>query len=199
MNMRWGISIVAVALAVAARAEAIEMFTNFHNGENIGFPPMQVPYSVYGGIGHGGWNPHATGMRMPPDPFPAVPAMTPTGQYPAGRWFDYYGAASSHPVGMNGKVEQEQLVSDRRHGRWQRGGSSSESELNQSNDNTSRRADTPGAAGQGEPKAAAPTPATVLEVKSPTAEFLSQIQSIEVGRNKTGDANAAAGGNDGGR
>ena len=189
MNMRCGISVVAVALTVAGRAEAIEMFTNFHNGENIGFPPMQVPYSVYGGIGHGGWNPHATGMRMPPDPFPAVPAMTPTGQCPAGRWFDYFGAAPSHPVGMNGKVEQEQLVSDRRHGRWQRGGSSFDNEQNQSKDGgSSRRPDTAGTPGQGEPKAAAPTPATVLEVKSPTAEFLSQIQSIEVGRNKTGDA-----------
>ena len=138
--MRWGYSVVAVALAfVTVRAEAIEMFTNFHNGENIGFPPMQVPYSVYGGMGHGGWNPHATGMHLPPEPFPAVPAMTPTGQYPAGRFFDYYGAAPDHTVGMTGNVEQEQLVSDRRHGRWQRGGTNSDAEMNQGNSATNEK------------------------------------------------------------
>ncbi|HEY2761599.1 MAG TPA: hypothetical protein VGI75_12670 [Pirellulales bacterium] len=183
--------------AGAGQAQAIEMFTNFHNGENIGFPPMQVPYSVYGGLGHGGWNPHATGMHLPPDPFPAVPAMTPTGQYPAGRFFDYYGAAPGHRAGMNSNVEREQLVSDRRHGRWQRGGAGSDVEMNKGNSasneknlsDSSRREES---AGPVPAKTQAPMPATVLEIKSPDAEFLSQLQSVEVsGKNVDGHATAA--------
>ncbi len=68
-------SILAMCAAVPARA--VEMFTNFHNGENIGFPPMQVPVAIYG---RGGWN--CAAMQDPAfrtvDP---VPAMSPTGSY----------------------------------------------------------------------------------------------------------------------
>src|SRR5215471_8089722 len=77
------LTIATIALAsLAARTQAIEMFTNFHNGENIGFPPMQVPIGVYGGFGRGGWNPSAEGMPL--KTWPPVPSMMPTGQIPGG-------------------------------------------------------------------------------------------------------------------
>ncbi|HEY2827001.1 MAG TPA: hypothetical protein VGJ04_05315 [Pirellulales bacterium] len=75
--------IAAVILAwMCVRAEAVEMFTDFHLGENVGFPPMQVPYGIYGGLGRGGWNPDAEGMPL--KTWPAVPSMMPTGQNPGG-------------------------------------------------------------------------------------------------------------------
>jgi len=77
------VGLVAMVLACAAtRAEAVEMFTNFHLGENVGFPPMQVPYGVYGGLGRGGWNPYAEGTPL--KTWPPVPSMMPTGQVPGG-------------------------------------------------------------------------------------------------------------------
>jgi len=193
--MRWGI-LLAIVLALGTHeVRAIEMFTNFHNGENVGFPPLQVPTSVYGGFGHGGWNPHATGMRMPADPFPAVPAMTPTGQYPACRWLDYYGAAPGQAIGQttgqDGNSEPVQLVSDRRHGRWQRGGSNFDNESNQSNGAaSSRRTDNAGPSGDNESKVAGPTPAAVVEIKTPDAEFISQLQSIEVSKSTNSSTKA---------
>lgn len=77
------VGLVAMLLACAAtRAEAVEMFTNFHLGENVGFPPMQVPYGIYGGLGRGGWNPYAEGTPL--KTWPPVPSMMPTGQVPGG-------------------------------------------------------------------------------------------------------------------
>jgi hypothetical protein len=75
------LSIVILAF-LSARAEAVEMFTDFHNGENVGFPPMQVPYGIYGGLGRGGWNPYAEGTPL--KTWPPVPAMMPTQQIPGG-------------------------------------------------------------------------------------------------------------------
>ncbi len=73
----------AIVLVFAyAPAEAVELFTNFHLGENVGFPPMQVPYGIYGGLGRGGWNPDAEGMPL--KSMPDTPAMMPTGQNPGG-------------------------------------------------------------------------------------------------------------------
>ncbi len=68
--------LVAMVLLVSS-AQAIEMFTNFHNGENIGYPPLEVPTKFYG---HGGW--HATAQCRPEriESIEPVPAMTPTGR-----------------------------------------------------------------------------------------------------------------------
>ena len=93
-----------LAIGAAMPAQAIEMFTNFHNGENIGFPPMQVPVAIYG---RGGWN--CAAMQGAPfrtvDP---VPAMTPTGSYrPACDW--RCGSASAAYV--------DYYAGDRWHGR----------------------------------------------------------------------------------
>lgn len=77
------VGLVAMVLACATpRAEAVEMFTDFHLGENVGFPPMQVPYGIYGGLGRGGWNPYAEGAPL--KTWPPVPSMMPTGQVPGG-------------------------------------------------------------------------------------------------------------------
>jgi hypothetical protein len=76
-----GLSALILA-GVVAPAMAVEMFTNFHYGENVGFPPMQVPYGIYGGLGRGGWNPYAEGIPL--KPWPPVPSMMPTGQVPGG-------------------------------------------------------------------------------------------------------------------
>jgi hypothetical protein len=76
-----GLSALILAGA-SAPAQAVEMFTNFHYGENVGFPPMQVPYGVYGGLGRGGWNPYAEGMPL--KSMPDTPSMMPTGQVPGG-------------------------------------------------------------------------------------------------------------------
>ncbi|HTQ38474.1 MAG TPA: hypothetical protein VMJ32_05575 [Pirellulales bacterium] len=86
-----------ILASLAVRAEAIEMFTNFHNGENIGFPPMQVPIGVYGGWGRGGWNPNAEGMPL--KTWPPVPSMTPTGQIPGG--FHRFNNGASNGKGSN--------------------------------------------------------------------------------------------------
>jgi hypothetical protein len=69
------------AMAMATSASAIEMQTNYHYGENVGFPPMEVPASVYGGWGTRGWNPNAIN-RVPVQP--GLPAMYPTGCNPGG-------------------------------------------------------------------------------------------------------------------
>ena len=61
---RLKISIIFVASLAVARAEAIEMFTNFHNGENVGFPPMEVPIRMYPGFGRGGWAPGVVGAAV---------------------------------------------------------------------------------------------------------------------------------------
>ena len=119
--MRRALTLTVLAtLAITARAQAIEMFTNFNNGQNIGFPPLEVPTRIYGGFGRGGWNPHAIGMPLKTNP--PVPAMMPTGQIPGRRAFDYYGPAPGVMVGNDGINSQRQTVSDRRRGRWQRGG-----------------------------------------------------------------------------
>jgi hypothetical protein len=76
-----GFSVIALVLT-SAHVEAVEMFTNFHYGENVGFPPMQVPYGIYGGLGRGGWNPDAEGMPL--KSLPDTPSMMPTGQNPGG-------------------------------------------------------------------------------------------------------------------
>jgi hypothetical protein len=81
MNRLLALSTIILA-CLSARAEAVEMFTDFHNGENVGFPPMQVPYGIYGGLGRGGWNPTAEGMPL--KTWPPVPAMMPTQQIPGG-------------------------------------------------------------------------------------------------------------------
>ena len=71
------VMLFALALALfAPRAEALEMFTSFHNGENIGFPPMEVPIDVYG---HGGWQCKALCRPQRIQSIEPVPAMTPTG------------------------------------------------------------------------------------------------------------------------
>jgi hypothetical protein len=76
------ISSAALILAVfTVRANAIEMFTNFHNGENVGLPPMEVPISMYPGFGRGGWAPGVIGAPL--RTAPPVPTMSPTGQAPA--------------------------------------------------------------------------------------------------------------------
>ncbi len=63
--------------ALVSNAAALEMFTSFHNGENVGFPPLEVPTKFYG---HGGW--HATAQCRPEriESIEPVPAMTPTGR-----------------------------------------------------------------------------------------------------------------------
>jgi hypothetical protein len=119
---------VLILACVAARAEAIEMFTDFHNGENVGFPPMQVPYGIYGGFGHGGWNPNAEGMPL--KTWPPVPAMMPTGQIPGGfRRINNTGNSNGGPSAnvngtsnsANNNSSSPPLISDRRRGRWLRG------------------------------------------------------------------------------
>jgi len=115
---------VLAALALSGRAGAIEMFTNFNNGQNIGFPPLEVPTRIYGGFGRGGWNPRAEGMPLKTNP--PVPAMMPTGQIPGGRNFDYYGRAPGAMIGNDGTASQRELMSDRRRARWQRGNASAQ-------------------------------------------------------------------------
>lgn len=97
----------ALALALfAPRVQALEMFTNFHNGENIGFPPMEVPTAIYG---RGGWNRNAIkGCPARVPSIESVPAMTPTGYARANHVWKSYEAQN---VG-----DQVQYVSDRRHG-----------------------------------------------------------------------------------
>lgn len=60
-------------------ASAVEMQTNFHYGEHVGFPSMEVPTSIYGGWGTRGWNCNAMG-KVPLQS--GLPAMYPTGCNP---------------------------------------------------------------------------------------------------------------------
>ncbi|HZZ27369.1 MAG TPA: hypothetical protein VFE46_05115 [Pirellulales bacterium] len=88
-----------ILTCIILRAQAVEMFTNFDNGQNVGFPPMQVPFCVYGGVTHGGWNPNAEGMPL--KTWPPVPAMMPTQQIPGGfRRFNNH-AANGHAQNTN--------------------------------------------------------------------------------------------------
>jgi hypothetical protein len=111
---------------VASRADAIEMFTNFHNGENIGFPPMQVPIDVYG---HGGWRCSA---RCPQriNAVEPVPAMSPVGFVSC----DHAARPYEQQVSQSGSVSQVQYISDRRRS-WGRSGDAPSS--NYSNNNYS--------------------------------------------------------------
>ncbi len=78
--MKTFLVIPAAFLALlAARAEAIEMFTNFDNGQNIGLPSNDVPVAIYGGVGTRGWNTHA--LRYTPIQS-GTPALFPTGANP---------------------------------------------------------------------------------------------------------------------
>ena len=67
---------VAIAVLVP-RAQALEMFTSFHNGENVGFPKLEVPTKFYG---HGGWQQAAQCRPERVWSIEPVPAMTPTGR-----------------------------------------------------------------------------------------------------------------------
>jgi hypothetical protein len=170
------LTLSALILAcVAPRAEGIEMFTNFHNGENVGFPPMQVPYGIYGGFGRGGWNPNAEGMPL--KTWPPVPSMMPTGQIPGG--FRRFNNGGSNQGSSNGKVNQDisnadtsngfspLLVSDRRHGRWQRGDSYAP-EMNENGTQNGRTVN--GADGKQnlEPTPAEPPVTTILHAQQGT-------------------------------
>lgn len=160
--MRRVLTLTAISvLALAGRASAIEMFTNFNNGQNIGFPPLEVPTRIYGGFGRGGWNPHAEGMPLKTNP--PVPAMMPTGQIPGGRNFDYYGRAPGVMIGNGGTASQRELVSDRRRTRWQRGSASAQAS---DGSPTSRRTVSAGTVASESPKSAgAPLP-TILHAQS---------------------------------
>jgi hypothetical protein len=175
-----------VFAAFVGQAKAIEMFTNFHNGENIGFPPMQVPTSVYGGFGRGGWNPHAQGMPLKTNP--PVPAMMPTGQATGGHFFDYYAGAPARNFGNNGNGSAQQLVSDRRRGKWQRGNSSSANNGGNgdsagadtlSPNNSSRRSVGSGNAETAKSNSTLPAAPTILHAESADSEVFSHIPMIE--------------------
>lgn len=74
---------VAVLLAapLASSASAVELQTNFHYGEHVGFPPMEVPTSIYGGWGTQGWK--CQNINQVPVQ-PGLPPMFPTGCNPGG-------------------------------------------------------------------------------------------------------------------
>lgn len=150
---------VIASIAVTGRAQAIEMFTNFNNGQNIGFPPLEVPTRIYGGFGRGGWNPHAEGMPLKTNP--PVPAMMPTGQIP-GRAYDYYGRAPGVMTSNDGTTSSRQLVSDRRRTRWQRGSTVSDSDRTAA----SRRATSSDVAANQSPKSAGDSLPTILHAQS---------------------------------
>jgi hypothetical protein len=103
---------LAAAALLASRADAIEMFTNFNNGTNVGFPPMEVPVGIYGGFGRGGWNPHAQGTFFRANP--PVPAMTPTGQLP--RPEIRTSGISERTFGSIEQTSDVQYIADRRRG-----------------------------------------------------------------------------------
>src|SRR5262245_12111019 len=151
---------VLAASALAGRASAIEMFTNFNNGQNIGFPPLEVPTRIYGGFGRGGWNPRAEGMPLKTNP--PVPAMMPTGQIPGGRTFDYYGRAPGVMIGNGDTASQRELVGDRRRVRWQRGASA----YSWDRSPTSRRTTSADAVANESPKAAGESLPTILHAQS---------------------------------
>jgi hypothetical protein len=118
--MRYAFGLSALILAAASTANAIEMFTNFNNGQNIGFPPMEVPISMYRGFGHGGWAPGVVGTPL--KTIPPVPAMTPTGR--AANFHGGYPMEEMSSSPAVGDAQSRQYVSDRRRGgRWQRGNS----------------------------------------------------------------------------
>ncbi len=109
-------------ILLAGRADAIEMFTNFNNGQNVGFPPIEVPISVYRGFGRGGWNPYAEGMPL--KTAPPVPAMMPTGQVPhvwAPANTSNMSRANQSQAGNVAAAFPQRVASDRRRSRWQRG------------------------------------------------------------------------------
>jgi hypothetical protein len=70
------IALTAALAMLPVAASAIEMQTNFHYGERVGFPPMEVPTAIYGGWGTPGWNCNAMG-KVPVQP--GLPAMYPSG------------------------------------------------------------------------------------------------------------------------
>lgn len=82
----------AILLTVlAGPAYCIEMFTNFHNGENVGFPGINVPVTMYRGFGRGGWNFDAID-QIPLQTIPPIPSQFPTGGQPAHVRSNYPGA-----------------------------------------------------------------------------------------------------------
>jgi hypothetical protein len=115
-----------VATVSATCAGAVELQTNFHYGEQVGFPPMEVPTAIYGGWGTPGWNCNAMG-KVPVQP--GLPAMYPTGCNPTGcnycdgvwagyqqrafhkrvntRW--YYGNHRALPVGGPGPMVESDV------------------------------------------------------------------------------------------
>jgi hypothetical protein len=101
-----------IAALLASRADAIEMFTNFNNGTNVGFPPMEVPVGIYRGFGRGGWNPHAEGMYFRSNP--PVPAMMPTGQAP--RPIIYTSGPAGRDFSTAERTSDVQYTADRRRG-----------------------------------------------------------------------------------
>jgi len=157
MRRAFALAVIA-SIVITGRAQAIEMFTNFNNGQNIGFPPMEVPTRIYGGFGRGGWNPYAEGMPLKTNP--PVPAMMPTGQIPHGRTFDYYGRAPGVMIGNGGTASQRELVSDRRRARWQRGNTTA-----YASDLTSRRAIGAGTAANESAKSASEPLPTILHAQ----------------------------------
>jgi hypothetical protein len=160
---RLKLSIILVASLAAARAEAIEMFTNFHNGENVGFPPMEVPIRMYPGFGRGGWAPGVVGAPL--RTLPPVPAMSPTG--PAPMMFRQ-GGCTPFDTGMSANSQQNMVLA--RNGRRQRFNSRA---LAPSENRT---------AGQGETALAAegqtPRGLTVLKPENAIQPDLSDRQSI---------------------
>src|SRR5436305_12136817 len=133
------------ALAVfAGRADAIDMFTNFNNGQNVGLPPMEMPISVYRGFGHGGWNPYAEGMPLKTNP--PVPAMMPTGQV-SHTWQQpqYSGMPGNQPqLSRIQSNPSPRLAGDRRRARWQRGNYRPQLETSGTNDaSAAQKADSP--------------------------------------------------------
>ena len=105
---------VAIIMSLAAvRAEAIEMFTNFNNGQNVGLPPMEVPIGMYPGFGRGGWAPGVVGAPL--RTMPPVPSMSPTGPAPM---IFHRGNGGPFETGMNVRP-QPNLVAVR-NGRRQR-------------------------------------------------------------------------------
>jgi hypothetical protein len=160
--MRRVLTLTAISvLALAGRASAIEMFTNFNNGQNIGFPPLEVPTRIYGGFGRGGWNPRAEGMRLKTNP--PVPAMMPTGQIPGGRTTDHYGRAPGVMIGNDGTASQRELVGDRRRARWQRGNASA---YDTDRSPTSRRTVGADTVASESPKSASESLPTILHAQS---------------------------------
>jgi hypothetical protein len=87
----------------------------------------------------------------------------PTGQIPHGRTFDYYGRAPSVMIGNGGTASQQELVSDRRRARWQRGSAPAyDSDRSQ----TSRRTTGADAVANESPKSAGESLPTILHAKS---------------------------------